>query len=133
MTVLATKGNTKFRVSDIETRIEGVTYTAVVISEVKKEVKGDLFLIIGSDQYLEIETWHKPERIFADAKVVVVPRPNYPISDDFPYRDEIILTKGPSLDISSTTIRERIKTGKSVRYLVPGKVIEYINKKRLYR
>jgi nicotinate-nucleotide adenylyltransferase len=133
MTLLATKRNHRFKVSDIETRIGEVTYTKDVIEQMRKELTGDFYLIIGSDQYREIDTWYQPEAIFKMAKVVVVPRPGYEVGDDLPFRREIILTTGPRLDISSTMIRERIKVGKSVRYLIPAEVFDYINQNRIYQ
>lgn len=133
MTLLATDDNKRFEVSDIEKRLGGIGYTNRVIQELNKEVEGDIFLIIGADQYLEIETWHRPEELFDLAKVVVVPRPGFEIRNDLPFRDRIMAVDAPLVAISSTMIRQSIKEGRSIRYLVPDRVFAYIKQHNLYQ
>lgn len=133
MTALAIQGNPKFIISDIEREISGITYTKVVIESLIQKKPGEYNLIIGADQYLEIDTWYEPEAIFKLVKVIVVPRPGYELTPELPFYQQIIRVQAPLIDISSTRIRELVKQGRSIRYLVPPPVAEYIEKKKLYQ
>jgi len=136
MTEIAIKGNKRFSISDIEKRIKGRSYTYKVIKALKKSDKiyqqANLYLIIGADQWNEIRHWKKPELIFNETKVIVLPRPNFEIKKIRPYYDKILMSNAPLIDISSTLLRERIKRGLGIKYLtVPG-VVEYIKKNKFY-
>ena len=133
MAVLGTEDNPRFEVSDIEQRIGGVSYTIRVVEKLRESLKADFSLIIGADQYEEIETWYKPDELLEHVKVVVVPRPGFQIKKNLPFRDEITVAETPLIDLSSTMIRERVHVGKSIRYLVPDRVAEFIANERLYR
>ncbi|GAG72171.1 unnamed protein product [marine sediment metagenome] len=133
MTALAIRGNKRFRISDIEKRISGKTYTIEVIKKLKKENKGELYLIIGNDQWQEIETWKNPAQLFNECKVIVVPRQNYKIKKTSRFHEKILIGHSPLVDISSTTVRKRIKKNLDVKYLVPDPVYKYIKTKGLYK
>ena len=129
MTELAIADNVNFSISNIEKTMVDKTYTIEVIRELRKEHE-DLYLIIGSDQWLEIETW---KALFRECRLVVVRRPRYEIEKGSKYFDRIMVSDAPLIDISSTTIRKRVQKGQSVKYLVTLEVADYITSNNLYK
>jgi nicotinate-nucleotide adenylyltransferase len=93
-------------------------------------------LVVGADTWPEIATWRDTERLLSLVEVAVVDRPGYPgpaPETPFPGARGVRRVEGPSLPISATAIRERAREGRSVRYLVPDAVADYIEARRLYR
>lgn len=133
MTELAIKTNRNFTISNIEHIMMGKTYTIEVIKELKKKLRGMLYFIIGSDQWLEIRTWKDPQELLSLCKVIVVPRPHYDITKVHDGSKRILLSHSPLIDISSTQIRKRIKNNLDVRHLVPQAVYTFIRRKKLYK
>lgn len=143
MTVLATDSNPYFEVSNIEVNTEGYTYTLNTIMELSKYYgkEVELLFITGADAVLEIETWYKVEELFKLCSFVAVTRPGYDKSMleqklqylQSKYNSKLHIIDVPGLNISSTDIRERIKTGTSIRYLVPENVAQYIFKHGLFK
>lgn len=133
MIELVIKKNKKFFISALEQKMSGKTYTIEVIKELKKKIKGRIYLIIGSDQWLEIETWKTPEELFEECEIIVVPRPNYIINKSGRFSRKILISHSPLIDISSTSIRKKIKQNRNIQYLVPQEVYKYIKRKRLYK
>jgi nicotinate-nucleotide adenylyltransferase len=134
MTRLAIRENPFFEISDIEMKRKGKSYSIETVREMKKLYpKNEIFFIIGADALLELPLWKTPEKLLQECKFIVVPRPGYPLKE-IPQRGSVILfSKFPLLGISSTEIRERIRKGKSIRYLTPLPVVEYIKTHRLYQ
>lgn len=127
--------------SDFEMKREGIIYTSDTLELfIKENPDSEIFFIMGADSLLAIETWHKPEKIFEQCKVVVVDRDNSDekinkqisyLQDE--YDAQIIYLNMPMVDISSTNIKERIKNNESINNLVPKKVEEYILQNKLYK
>jgi nicotinate-nucleotide adenylyltransferase len=97
-------------------------------------------LILSAETFRELPTWHEPERLLAAARIAVVPREGYPapdaawLTEAFPgHEARVVYLEGPRLGLSSTAIRERVATGRSIRYLVPAPVEAYIAEHGLYR
>ena len=134
MTRLATEHNEKFEVLKIEIDRPAPSYTIDTLSELKKRHKvKSLFIFIGLDQFLAFETWREYEAILEQNQVVVLKRPSVGITTiSSPLRDRVQFLPFPLLDISSSNIRERVQSGKSIRYLVPEGVREYIIENGLY-
>ena len=133
MTELAIAENENFAMSDVEREIQDKTYTIDVVRALQQKTNNEFYLIIGSDQWLEIETWKDPEALFRECRVVVMRRPNYEISKESKFFDRIMVSTAPLIDISSTMIRARVRKGVSVRYLITLSVQEYITVNSLYR
>lgn len=125
-----------FELSPVELRRAGRSYTADTLSELRRTL-GDgvrLFLIIGADNVTEIASWHRPDAIMDMATVVVARRPGAsPEQADPALIHRMEFAETPSVEISSTDIRGRIREGRSVRYLVPREVESYIYERGLYR
>lgn len=131
MVTKALKTNPFFEVSSLELARGGVSYSIETVKKFRSIYpRASLYFIIGSDSLEELSTWKNIEKLNKICKFVVVRRPGYAPRRLFPNMQVIdIDTK----DISSTDIRRRIRTGKSIRSLVPEEVRKYILKKKLYR
>jgi len=136
MTSIAVTGNQYIEVSDIEIRRETPSYTIFTFNELRNSYPEDeLYLIIGSDSFNELDTWKSYNELLAETPVIVMKRPgSIDLRNDIKeITREVITCENPLIDISSTMIRERLKKGLSVRYLMPDHVIDYINRKELYK
>ena len=141
MTVLATAANPSFYASRFEIDRPGVTYTVDTLNALRSAYPENvhLYFITGADAIIDIVTWHDAAEIASLATLIAATRPGYDIRQaqariaasgiDFDVRYIQI----PALAISSTNIRDRVRLGKSVRYLTSESVMGYINKNRLYR
>ena len=133
--------NPHFALSTIECDRAGNSYTYETLEELKsKNPDTQYYLIIGADSLVQMELWQKPENILRDAIILVAKRQG-PTTQEFLDKMEDIKTKYNAdirvipctyIDISSTEIRERVKSGKSIRYLVPEVTENYIRKHHLY-
>lgn len=141
MTKLAVANNNKFTVTDIEVLNQDISYTVDTMQKLKSHHPDiDFYFITGTDAILELPTWKDPKTLLSLCKFISVNRPNYAddslelkikeITDNF--GGEIFLVNGPELNLSSTQIRERVKDGKTIKYLVPDEVNDYILKNKLY-
>ena len=136
MACLASAGHPHFVAWDTELKRPGPSYTVDTLAALRTELPDDdLVLVVGSDTWTEMTGWREPERVFSLAEVAVVNRPGQPAPDPappFPGARGVVHVEGPALAISATSIRERVRRGHSVRYLVPDPVAEYVAKRRLY-
>ncbi len=140
MANIAFGGNENFEVSDIEIEKSktGVTnYTVDTLMSLYDRYKNDfikLYLIIGIDNLIEFPKWKNPDKLFALSEVIVMNRLGFLVQDvDIEYSKKARYLSVPMLDISSTEIRYRIKSGKSVKYLIDEKVEKYILENGLYK
>ena len=136
MTLLATSDNSDFEVSRIELDRVGPSFAIQTIKELQafygKEC--DLAFIIGADSLIDFKIWKDYDEILNICRFIATTRPNYCL-DKVPLdlRDRVQYFSITGVDISATKIRERIRSGRSIRYLVPELVWEYIERHQLYR
>ena len=135
MTQLALEGNPFFSVSDIELKRKGVSYTVDTLRQLKNLYPDSkIYFLTGSDVLNEIHTWKDPEKIYRLVKVVIAKRPGF---DEFDsenhFAKKSLIVNITGVDVSSSEIREKVKKGQSIKYLVPFKVEEYIKRKKLYQ
>lgn len=131
MVHLAAARNAHFSVSDIEIRRRGKSYTVDTLREIKKQYPAaDLFFICGSDLVAEIPTWKDVDDIYKLARFVLAKRPGFGkrLSGK-----SFLKISVAQVDISSSLIRQLVREGKSIRYLTPETVVEYIEKHELYK
>ena len=136
MVALATAFHPQFVADDLELRREGPSYTVDTIAQLRDERPGDdVVLIVGSDTYPELSTWKDHDRLHRMCTVAVVTRPDdgRPGRTDPQESPALRRVPGPGLAVSATDIRRRVKEGRSIRYLVPDAVADYIAKRGLYR
>jgi nicotinate-nucleotide adenylyltransferase len=136
MLELALAGNREMGVSTIEINKETPSYTIYTVEELEKQNPGDeLFLIIGYDSYLEIDTWKNYRDLLMKVNLIVMKRGGVSRRRENleEFRERILFADNPIIELSSSTIRNRIRDGLSVTYMLPENVLDYINKKGFYR
>ncbi len=139
MTALAIADNPRFELCTVDLARQGVTYTVDTLGDLRRLYPNqELFFIIGSDNLLDLPNWREPERVLALCYLAVVFRPGFPIHEvqdklgALYIRERMRFVPSVAIEISSTSIRQRIKEGRSVRYLIPEPVAAYIKEHRLY-
>ena len=155
MVRLATKGNRHFMVSDVEIRRAGRSYTIDTVRHFLATLRAPstLFLMMGSDAFAELDTWKECDELVRLSSIVVHTR--QPDGNDEPPRislaalkrfgyirddDHYVHPSGQTLSfvattifpVSATLIREKLHRQQSVRYLMPGDVVDYIQRQGLY-
>ncbi|MCX7705900.1 MAG: nicotinate-nucleotide adenylyltransferase [bacterium] len=133
MTGIAIEDNCFFELSDTEITREGISYTYDTMMVLVKQISATFFIIVGWDTFVILPSWFNAQKLAEQFEFIVAPRtsdikeiPHFPF--DVKYR----MLDIPRIDISSTLIRNRIKSGKSVRYLVPDRVLEFMLKEKVY-
>jgi nicotinate-nucleotide adenylyltransferase len=159
MVRLAIADNPLFELSDIEITRGGMSYTIDTMKSLRKTMAdAELYFITGLDSFLEIKTWNRWKMLLTLCAFVVLSRPGYRFQDlsrlefmksaedefadlDLGLCKQTVVQTGtytfflemiPLFDISSTDIRRRIKEGRSIKYLLPDEVENYIIKNKLY-
>lgn len=156
MVELAIADNPLFTLDKRELDREGASYTIDTLISLREELGNDtaLCLMMGSDAFIKLNTWHRWQELLDYAHIILVQRPNqgkpqetlpeslqtllrdHYAEDVSALREEnaglINMQAISAQDISATGIRENLKHGRSVRYLLPDIIVEYISKHRLY-
>ena len=152
------------KLSDLELKRSGPSYTIDTVQHFKRKLPDQslIYLIIGLDAFLEIDTWKSYEELLSQIPFIIINRPKPGVAaNDFSWRSlgkfltskiatDYVFTENEScyrakrkqpvhvlevtrLDISSTRLRSLIHAGRSIEYIVPRKVAEFISSKGLYR
>jgi nicotinate-nucleotide adenylyltransferase len=157
MVEIACKGQSRFQVSDVEARKSEPSYSIVTLKKLRGISRGDRFyFIVGSDAFLEIETWKSYQQLLKECSFIVVSRPGFELKslgkvmNKVKPRNFIALGQPldsgnrvlaekvvycleiDSLNISSSEIRKKLQAGLPITGLVPEGVEEYINQHHLY-
>lgn len=140
MTRLAIADNEHFECSTIEMDRPGPSYTIDTVKQIL-EIHGSetsVYVLLGMDEGRDLMKWREPYEIQKLAKIVVANRPGVPDSEVIGSLPEdfakgIVPLVMPGVDISSSDLRERVRSGRSIRYLVPRQVEDYIHQEGLYR
>jgi nicotinate-nucleotide adenylyltransferase len=141
MVQLAIAGDDRFGLSRVDVDRAGPCYTVDTIGLLQQAWDGEaeIYFAIGSDSLADLPAWYQPQRLLDLCTIVAVERPGYPPDLDRLERllpgaaSRIAFLRAPTLDISATEIRERVQSGRPIRYLVPDSVVQYIHAHRLYR
>ena len=127
MVQLAIEGEPGFEASDLELHRPPPSYTVETLCELAAQRPDDEFtLLIGADNVAKFDTWREPDKIRRLARIAVLERTGSEVPHDWPAVRRVI-------DISSTDIRVRVAAGRSIRYLTPDSVCDYIISQGLYR
>ncbi len=150
---LALAGQPRCFIDDAEMRTAGPAFTIHTLERLRRDLGAQrpLALVIGADQLLALPTWRAWRRLFDHAHIAVATRPGHALSALGPELTEVLrqrraepaelawrpaggiaLFSIPLLDISATSIRQRIIHGLSARHLLPAQVLDYIESRRLY-
>lgn len=138
---LATAGNPCFDVSDLEVRRAGNTYTYETLRVLRKQYPANvqLFFIAGADAIITLGKWRNASELTRLAHFIAMTRPGYSLeeAERAVYVDgkrlDVDFIEVPGLNISSSYVRARVAEGKTIRYIVPDAVREYIEAYGLYR
>lgn len=125
---LALAGNPHLRADDIEFGLPRPSYTIATLDALRqRHPTHDFVLLMGADNFPGLPRWQESARLIAEVDIYVYPRPNAVLSDlaSFP---RVRVMAAPLLDISATYVRESLRAGKSIRYLVPAAVEEELLK-----
>jgi nicotinate-nucleotide adenylyltransferase len=156
MVKLAIADNPKFKLDTRELERTGASYTIDTLISLREELgkETSLCLIMGSDAFVKLNTWHRWQALLDYAHIVLVQRPGTKPQEKLPSELEALLkdhyteltadlsTQNAGLitmqpitaqDISATNIRSLFAHGQSARYLLPNEVIDYVEQHRLYR
>ncbi len=135
---LATRDNPYFAVSEVEISRGGVSYTIETVHALREQhPDAELYLIIGADALSDFMTWRCPEQIVQACTLLAGVRPDYDLQAVMHTLSETVRARvrpipTTPLRISASAIRQRVRTGRSIRYLTPPDVIEYIHQHQLY-
>ena len=129
---LAIEENTRFRASNVEFHLPKPSYTIDTLTYLTEKFPLEQFsVIMGSDSFQNIHRWKNFEQLVADYELIVYKRPGFDVVETHGAR--LTELQAPLLEISSSFIRRQVKDSKSIRYLVPDKVWEYIEGNRYYK
>jgi nicotinate-nucleotide adenylyltransferase len=136
---LAAQGDERFSVSDVEVARAGPSYTVDTLEELNLRAPDtELFLILGVDVAAGLPGWRQPERVLSLATLAVAERQG---TSRATVESALRRLRGgerarffpmPTIDISSTAVRQRVKDGHPIKYIVPEAVAGYIREHRLY-
>ncbi|MCR4441255.1 MAG: nicotinate-nucleotide adenylyltransferase [Peptococcaceae bacterium] len=143
MTVLATAANPYFEVSRTEIDRPGESYAIDTVMYIKSKMKagGELFFITGADAILEIITWKNVSELLKETAFIAATRPGFDLNElheklaqNLPAAllKKIIPLEVPAMAISSTDIRHRVRNDRTIKYLLPEAVENFIRKNGLY-
>ncbi len=133
MLKLAIENIPNFEWSDFEINRESVSYTIDTLKELKNQYD-HIELIIGEDNLLSFDKWKSPEKIIEIATLLVLRRRTArEAGTKYPYEEKAVFLETPRIDISGTRIRERVRKGLPINFLVPQNVMRYIYESKLYK
>lgn len=128
---LAIEDNPKLRVSNIEFHLPRPSYTIDTLTYLREKFPLEQFsVIIGSDSFQNIRQWKNYAVLLSAHNLIIYKRPGFPVTDT--HGASPVILDAPLLEISSSYIRNLIKEGKSVRYLLPDNVAQYIKENKYY-
>lgn len=142
MLELSISSNPYFKSSDLEIKRAGNTYTFETLEELHQIYpNAELFFIVGADCLFTIDKWYQPQQIFDNCTLLAANRND--VSDEQleqrrkyladTFHAKILLLDVPQMDISSTDIRNNLKSGNSIRYMVTDAVFDYICQNKFYQ
>jgi len=134
------RGDDRFDVSDVEILREGPSYTVDTLELLhSRESESELFLIVGGDIAAGLPKWREPERVLSLATLAVAGRRGTSRAEvdealsRLPGGERARFFQMPTISVSSTVLRRRVRDGQPIRYYVPDAVVSYIDRHRLYR
>jgi nicotinate-nucleotide adenylyltransferase len=140
MIEIAIAGNDDFRASRADVDRPGPHYTLDMVQIVQAQLprRSELYFLMGYDSLAEFPTWHRARELLAACHLVALTRHDVPLDWDYleshlpGIRERVTLLDMPELEIASHQIQERIRAGRTIRYLVPDRVCEHIADHGLY-
>mgnify|MGYP000093999214 CR=1 FL=1 len=129
---LAIEENPKFRASNIEFSLAKPSYTVDTLTYLAEKFPLERFsVIMGSDSFQNIHRWKNYEFLVKNYSIIIYKRPGFEITET--HGADLTIMEAPLLEISSTYIRNEVKNKRSIRYLVPEKVCDYIEESNYFK
>lgn len=141
MLKLVCEQNENFEVSDIELKSDRPLYTIETLNILQKQYpNNEIVFTTGTDNLREFDTWHEAEQIVRNFKILVLERDEDNMDDIIALNPFLSANKSSFIkvkenirsNLSSTFVRDKIRRGKSIRYLIPDEVYRYIKENKLY-
>ena len=133
MVNLAIEDDVRFRASNIEFKLPQPSYTIDTLTYLSEKHPSNRFILLaGSDSLTSFKEWKNYEEILKQYHLYVYPRPGTPPTE-FDGHSSITRIDAPLVTVSSSFIREGLRTGKNMRYFLPEKVWKYIEEMHFYR
>lgn len=133
MLAMALSGSQGLKVESLEIDRQGTSYTVDTLKELKRRIgRARLFLIVGGDSFEQFKKWKSADEIRKLATLVVYEREKVTVGKRKRGSRSVVVLRGALLNISSTEIRQRIRNGESIRFLLPRRVEQYIRRHKLY-
>ncbi|HEY2260489.1 MAG TPA: nicotinate-nucleotide adenylyltransferase [Solirubrobacteraceae bacterium] len=136
---LAVEDDERFEVSELELERDGPSYTVDTLQQLSsKAPNNELFLVVGGDIAAGLPSWHRPDRVLELASLAIAKRRGTTRDSvqealaTLPGGDRARYFSMPRIGVSSTMIRQRVAAMQPIRYLVPDRVVEYIERHELY-
>jgi nicotinate-nucleotide adenylyltransferase len=135
MTVIGTAADQRFSVSRVDIDRPGPTYTVDTLADLRSRYGPDVALrfITGADALRDFATWREPGEVLRQASLIAVTRPDHGIDLAGLPEGAVTVVAVPALAISASDIRDRVRRGMPIDYLVPQGVASYVHKHGLYR
>ena len=129
---LAVENDLRLKASDVEFKLPRPSYTIDTLTYLQEKYPQHAFsIIMGSDGFQNLPKWKNHDLLVKNFPFIIYKRQGFEVDDT--WQANINILNAPLLQISATNIRENIKTGKTIRYLVPEKVREEIEQNRYYK
>jgi nicotinate-nucleotide adenylyltransferase len=129
---LAIDDETSIRASDVEFKLPRPSYTIDTLTYLQEKYPQHHFsIIMGSDGFQNLPKWKNADLLMKHYPIIIYKRPGFEITDTWGAAVQVL--DAPMLDISATLIRNNIRKGKSIRYLVPDKVRDEIERNNYYK
>ncbi len=133
MTRAAIADNPRFTLDSTDVDRPAPHYTATLLPLLtQKYPDHELWLLLGEDSLHDLPGWYQPEKVVAQARLAVLPRPGVNAREDTAFAAAVTWLNGPAIQLSSTQLRARLRAGLSGRYAVPTAAREYIRAHQLY-
>lgn len=139
MLEIALKDNPRFTISRVDIDRAGPHYSLDTVQIVQAQYPAaELYFVMGGDSLRDLPRWHRPADLIRHCKLAVMGRPGAAIHPAMHepllpgLAERVVMIDAPLIEISSTEIVQRLKSGRSVRYLLPDAVLAYIQQHNLY-
>jgi len=122
-----------FKCLDIEFHLPKPSYTINTLNFLSTNYKNlSFYLIMGSDNYINLNKWYNYQEIITNYKIIVYPRDDFNLNKEKKLKENIYFINAPKIEISSTFIRNSLKENKNILCFLPDGVYEYIKENKLY-
>ncbi len=136
MTRRAVSGKPRFAASDADLQLGSPSYSIDTVRLLQDRHADDfLFWILGADQIAQLHRWHKIEELARLVEFIAFERPGFHCKPDAELPPHVVIHRAPAraIDISSSEIRQRLRSGRDAKYFLPGPVFDYIKTENPYR